>query len=76
MSSYCQWTTISIKPEKPPTSQHLQDVQHALQSANEWSPPPPPAKSNIYQARKVKIFVTADVENHGPKEPDLKEKDK
>jgi len=29
----------------------LQDVQNALQNANEWSPPPPPAKSNQYQAR-------------------------
>eukprot|EP00913_Durusdinium_trenchii_P032328 g30269.t1 len=25
------------------------DVQNALQNANEWSPPPPPAKSNQYQ---------------------------
>eukprot|EP00435_Cladocopium_sp_Y103_P030958 s1552_g7.t1 len=25
------------------------EVQNALQNANEWSPPPPPAKSNQYQ---------------------------
>lgn len=26
------------------------EVRKALQNANEWSPPPPPAKSNQYQA--------------------------
>ena len=31
-----------------------QDVVNALNSANEWSPPPPLAKSNQYEARPMK----------------------
>ena len=43
--SGASWNEVSRRPETPP-----QEVQNALQSANEWSPPPPPAKSNQYKA--------------------------
>lgn len=37
--------SLERRPKTP-----AQEVQNALQSANEWSPPPPPAKSNQYKA--------------------------
>ena len=55
ISYVCGWNPcFSVGSCSPPLSRQIgefgfQDVQNALQNANEWSPPPP-AKSNQYPA--------------------------